>query len=226
MPGRPKESDRWRPPEAEKNFAVLYDANCVACHSNGKTVGASVSMTDSVYLAILPRDRLRKVIAEGIPGTAMPAFALTNGVGLTDTQIDVLVQGIYKSTEGKPMPKGNLPAYSAPLGDANRGVAAYNTYCAKCHGADGKGGKAGSVIDSDYLHMVTEQYLRTVVIAGRPELGMPNYQQDEPSKPMSPEEISDVVAWLVSHRQGLPPTQLGTVNDPAGSPQPSKSNQE
>jgi hypothetical protein len=58
------------------------------------------------------------------------------------------------------------------------------------------------VVSSDYLHLVSDQYLRSVVIAGRPELGMPNYQQLVPNKPMSPEEISDVVAWLVSHRQG------------------------
>jgi cytochrome c oxidase cbb3-type subunit 3 len=226
MPGRPKESDRWRPPQEEKNFAVLYDANCVACHSNGKTVGASVSMNDPLYLAIVPRDTLRKVVTEGIPGTAMPAFALANGVGLTGTQIDVLVEGIYKSTETKPVTSSNLPPYSAPIGDANRGAAAYNTYCAKCHGADGKGGKAGPVVDSDYLHLVTEQYLRTIIIAGRPELDMPNYQQDEPGKPMSPEEISDVVAWLVSHRQNSPPAQLGAATDPAAPAQPSKSNQE
>lgn len=226
MPGRPKESDRWRPPQEEKNFAALYDANCVACHSNGKTVGASVSMKDPLYLAIVPRDILRKVVAEGIPGTAMPALALRNGIGLTDAQIDVLVQGLYQWAEAKPMTNGNLPPYSAPIGDVNRGATAYNTYCAKCHGAEGKGDKAGSVVDSDYLRLVTEQYLRTVVIVGRPELGMPNYQQDETGKPMSPEEISDVVAWLVSHRQSPAPVKLGATTDPTASPQPSKPNQE
>ena len=226
MPGRPKESDRWRPPQEEKNFAALYDASCVACHSNGKTVGASVSMKDPLYLAIVPRDLLRKVVAEGIPGTAMPALALRNGIGLTDAQIDVLVEGLYQWAEAKPMTNGNLPPYSAPIGDVNRGATAYNTYCAKCHGAEGKGDKAGSVVDSDYLRLVTEQYLRTVVIVGRPELGMPNYQQDETGKPMSPEEISDVVAWLVSHRQSPVPVQLGATTDPTASPQPSKPNQE
>lgn len=226
MPGKPKESDRWRPPQEEKDFAVLYNANCVACHSNGKTIGASVSMNDPLYLAILPRETLRKVVAGGIQGTAMPAFAQANGVGLTDAQIDVLVQGIYKWAEEKPVTNSNLPAYSAPIGDANRGAAGYNTYCAKCHGAEGKGGKAGSVVDSDYLRLVSDQYLRTIIITGRPELGMPNYQQDEPGKPMSPEEIADLVAWLVSHRQGPAPAQLATTSDSATPAQPSKSNQE
>jgi cytochrome c oxidase cbb3-type subunit III len=226
MPGKPKESDRWRPPQEEKDFAVLYEANCIACHSNGKTIGASVSMNDPLYLAILPRDVLRKVVADGIPGTAMPALAENNGVGLTDAQIDVLVQGLYKWAEAKPVTTGDLPPYSAPVGDVNRGATAYNTYCAKCHGAEGKGNKAGSVVDSDYLRLVTDQYLRTVIIVGRPELGMPNYQQDEPGKPMSSEEISDLVAWLASHRQNPAPVQLGATTDPAAPAQPSKPNQE
>jgi mono/diheme cytochrome c family protein len=226
MPGRPKESDRWQPPHAEKNFAVLYDSNCVACHSNGKTVGASVSMNDPLYLAIIPHEILRKVIAEGIPGTLMPGFAKAAGGQLTDAQIDALVQGIYKWAEEKPITNGNLPPYSAPIGDASRGAAAYNTYCAKCHGADGKGGKSGSVVDSDYLRLVSEQYLRTVTIAGRPELGMPNYQQNESGKPMSPEEISDIVAWLASHRQGSAPGQIAATTNTAPTTEPRTSNEQ
>jgi cytochrome c oxidase cbb3-type subunit III len=226
MPGRPRESDRWFPPQDEKNFTVLYDTNCLACHSNGKTVGASISMTDPLYLAVLPRETLRKVIAEGIPSTAMPGFAAANGVGLTDRQIDILVQGIFKWGEGKPVAKENLPPYSAPIGDAGRGATAYSTYCEKCHGSEGKGGKAGSVVDPDYLHLVSDQYLRTVIIAGRPELGMTNYQQNESGKPMSPQDISDVVAWLVSHRQNPGAAQLATTADPAPKAQPPKPNQE
>jgi cytochrome c oxidase cbb3-type subunit III len=226
MPGRPKESDRWRPPQDEKNFIVLYETNCLACHSNGKTVSASISMSDPLYLAILPRETLRKVIAQGVPGTPMPGFAEANGVGLTDAQIDILVQGIFKWAEGKSVTTGNLPPYSAPIGDAGRGATAFNTYCAKCHGAEGKGGKAGSVVDPDYLHLVSDQYLRTVIIAGRPELGMTNYQQNELGKPMSPQEISDVVGWLVSHRQNAAPAQLATTTDPPPPPRPSKSNQQ
>jgi mono/diheme cytochrome c family protein len=72
--------------------------------------------------------------------------------------------------------------------------------CASCHGADGTGGKAGSVVDRDYLNLVSNQYLRTVTIAGRPELGCPDFAHRNPSHPMTATEISDVVAWLTSHR--------------------------
>jgi hypothetical protein len=39
-----------------------------------------------------------------------------------------------------------------------------------------------------------------VIIAGRPELGMPNHQGLVPGKPLTSEQIADVVGWLASHR--------------------------
>jgi len=120
----------------------------------------------------------------------------------------------------------NLPPYSAALGDVERGEAAFAQDCASCHGPNGEGvkGKAGSVVDPAYLGLVSDQYLRTVVIAGRPDLGMPGFREYVPGKPMTPEEVSDVVAWLASHRQGPAPGMAKTVDANAGT-QPSTSNQ-
>ena len=62
-----------------------------------------------------------------------------------------------------------------------------------------------------YLGLVSDQYLRTIVIAGR-DLGCPDFQNRVSGRPMSGEEISDVVAWLASQRKNefgepLPLTQ-------------------
>jgi hypothetical protein len=48
--------------------------------------------------------------------------------------------------------------------------------------------------------LVSDQALRTTVIVGRSDLGMPDWRANIPVRPMSPQEISDVVAWLASHR--------------------------
>ena len=78
-------------------------------------------------------------------------------------------------------------------------------YCSSCHGADGRGGKrASSIVDGSYLALVSDQNLRTTVIVGRPELGAPDWRGDMPGNPMSPEEVSDVVAWLVAQRTQFP----------------------
>ena len=227
LPGKPKEEDRWKPPSEIKNFAQLYNTNCRACHSNGQTLGASISMNNPPYLAVVPREVMHKVIAEGIAGTEMPAYSTKAGGMLTDEQVNILVEGIYHWAKGHEAPADNLPPYSAALGDAERGESIFAQDCANCHGSDGEGvkGKAGSVVDAAFLGLVSDQYLRTVVIVGRPELGMPGFREYVPGKPMTPEEISDVVAWLASHRQGPAPGQTAKTADATTKTQPSTSNE-
>jgi cytochrome c oxidase cbb3-type subunit 3/ubiquinol-cytochrome c reductase cytochrome c subunit len=50
------------------------------------------------------------------------------------------------------------------------------------------------------LALVSDQGLRTIVITGRPELGAPDWRGNVPGKPMSDQEITDVVAWAASRR--------------------------
>ena len=169
-------------------------------------------MNDPLYLALVSAATLRAVIAQGVPGTSAPAFAQQVGGPLTDKQIDILVEGM-RSRWGKAENFKNvaLPPYSlqdasakgSGPGDTKRGAVAYQTYCAQCHGKDGSGGpKGGSVINPAYLALVSDQALRTAVIVGRSDLGMPDWRANISGQPMSPQEISDVVAWLASHRQG------------------------
>jgi len=226
LPGKPKEEDRWKPPEANKNFADLYSTNCLACHGSEKIIGPSISMHNPVYLSVVPKDAMRKVIAQGVPGTMMPGYSNAVGGMLTDEQIDILVDGILKSSKGQATAESNRPPYAAPPGDAQRGAVVYAQDCAQCHGNEGTGGKAGSVVDAAYLSLVSDQYLRSVIIAGRPELGMPGYQEYVTGKPMSAEEIADVVGWLSSHRQGPAPGQSPPPAATAASTQTSHSNQQ
>ena len=219
LPGKPKLSDRWQPPEAEKNFKVLFEGSCQGCHAGETNIGASISMRDPLYLAVVPRDVLRKITAEGIPGTLMPGFSHANGGELTDEQVDIIVNGILDWGKSAQIAKTNLPPYSAPLGDANRGGEVYNRFCASCHGQVGHNGKAGSILEPDYLQLISDQYLRSVTIAGRPELGMPNYQSLVPNQPMSDQDIADVVSWLASHRNGAKVAE-GVKASPGGTPNP------
>jgi cytochrome c oxidase cbb3-type subunit III len=219
LPGKPKESDRWKPPEAEKNFQVLFEENCRACHAGETNIGASISMRDPLYLAIIPPDVLRKITAEGVPGTTMPGFLKANGGELTNAQVDIIVNGILNWGKSAQITKTNLPPYSAALGDANHGSEVYNRFCASCHGQVGQNGKAGSILQPDYLQLVSDQYLRSVTIAGRPELGMPNYQNLVPNQPMSDQDIADIVGWLASHRNAANVVQ-GVSAIPGGTPNP------
>jgi cytochrome c oxidase cbb3-type subunit III len=190
------------PPNKIMDFRYLYARNCSGCHGADGKGGAAIGLGDPVYLAIAGDATISRVTSDGVPGTSMPAFAQHSGGMLTDGQINVIVGGI-RSRWAKTDAVGNstAPPYEAPgPGDPKRGAAAYGVYCSSCHGPDGHGGKASSIVDGSYLALVSDQYLRTTVIVGRPELGAPDWRGDLPGKPMSPHDVSDVVAWLVAQR--------------------------
>ena len=56
------------------------------------------------------------------------------------------------------------------------------------------------MIDPALLSLGSNQSIRTTVIAGRADLGCPDWKSDSPGHAMTPQEISDVVAWLSAHR--------------------------
>jgi mono/diheme cytochrome c family protein len=198
------------------SFTALYGRQCAGCHGAGGRLGAARSLNDAVYLALVPAERLRQVIAEGVPGTAQPAFATSAGGGLTEEQIDALVQGLVEAWGRPDATKSlELPPYAAALGDPDRGKAVYAAACAGCHGADGRGGpKAGAVADPSYLALVSDQYLRTTVIAGRTDLGMPDWRGYLSGRPLAPPEISAVVAWLSAQRRPVPGRPTASASDP------------
>jgi cytochrome c oxidase cbb3-type subunit 3 len=221
LPGQPTEAERWRAPEEITDFNQLYAQNCAGCHGLGGRLGAARSLNDPLYLSFATDDALRNAIAEGRTGTNMPAFSQQVGGSLTDQQINLLITGMrsrwskpedFKAVELPRYSVNGMPPSSSPVsalvndsssqtGDARRGAVAYQTYCSSCHGTNGEDGSAGSIIDPNFLNMVSNQGLRTTVVVGRSDLGKPDWRSNLPSHPMSAHEIDDVVAWLATHRR-------------------------
>lgn len=211
MPGRPSAADREVLPSQVTSFVALYGRHCAGCHGADGRLGAARPLNDPLYLALVPADRLWTIIAQGVPGGMTHAFAAGAGGPLTDAQIQILVREM-RAQWGRPgeVRDLQLPPYStadsarsesAP-GSPQRGMAVYAEACARCHGPEGKGGpNGGSVVDPAYLALVSNQALRTAVIAGRPDLGMPDWRGPAAGRPLTPQQVSDVVAWLASQRR-------------------------
>jgi len=205
-PGRPSPDSQVISPTKIVDFNFLYARNCAGCHGENGKGGAAIGLADPIYLAIADDASIRRITADGTPGTAMPAFAQHSGGTLTDDQINVIVGGIQSRWANPDALRGaNPPPYQAlGAGDPQRGASVYRTYCLSCHGAEGHGGRASSIVDASYLALVSDQNLRTTVIAGRPDLGAPDWRGDLPGKAMSSEDVSDVVAWLAAQRPQFP----------------------
>ena len=205
--GQPGKGSEVLAPSEVLEFGTLYAENCAGCHGAEGRGGAAVALANPVYLAIADDAAIRKVIVNGVRGTAMPAFAESAGGMLTDAQIDAITKGIRSlwSQHGI-LGEATTPSYAPKsAGDAQRGEVAYKTYCESCHGPGGRAGPKGSAItDDSFLALVSDQGLRTIVIAGRPELGAPDWRGNAPGKPMSDQDVTDVVAWLASRRAQNP----------------------
>ena len=215
-PGRPSRDSDVQVPTEVSDFNTLYTENCAACHGVKGRGGAAIALGDPIYLAVADESAMRKIIANGVRGTSMPAFAQSAGGMLTDKQIDVITSQIRSRWSRTGILDGaNPPSYTAKSsGDVQRGEASYKTYCSSCHGPQGQGGPKGSSITNDsFLALVSDQELRTITIIGRAELGAPDWRGNVPGKAMSDEEVTDVVAWLASHRVQSPGQPYSVANN-------------
>ena len=205
--GQPQKGSEAVAPNQVVDFGTLYAQNCAACHGAEGRGGASIALANPVYLAIVDENAVHNIVANGVRGTSMPAFAQSAGGMLTEEQINVITSGIFSRWGRKGMLDGaNPPSYAAKTtGDVTHGEIVFRTYCASCHGTEGHGGSKASAISNDsFLALVSDQGLRTIVITGRPDLRAPDWRGNVPGKPMSDQEITDVVAWLASHRVQSP----------------------
>jgi cytochrome c oxidase cbb3-type subunit 3/ubiquinol-cytochrome c reductase cytochrome c subunit len=218
-PGKPGPAPEVPRPEQVLDFATLYSQNCAACHGENGRNGAAIALANPVYLAIAGSSNTQRITADGVPGTAMPPFAKSKGGMLTDQQIAVIAQGMQQHWGNPGALAGTTPppyAAAAP-GNPAQGQQAFTTFCARCHGADGTGGKSphgeslGSLVDPAYLALVSDQGLRSIILAGQTEQDAHDWRSYSASPgapaipiPMSDQQVTDVVAWLTSHRIATP----------------------
>ena len=205
--GEPQTNSESVAPNQVLDFGTLYAQNWPGCHGAQGRGGAAIALADPVYLAIVDETTMHNTVANGVRGTSMPAFAQRAGGMLTEPQIEAITNGMFSRWGRKQVLDGaNPPPYAAKAaGNVDHGQLVFGTYCASCHGSEGGGTPKGSAITNDsFLALVSDQALRTIVITGRPELGAPDWRGNVPGKPMSDQEITDVVAWLASRRMQNP----------------------
>ncbi len=212
LPGKPSAEPEFPRPEQVMSFDKLYGSNCAGCHGANGQGGGAMNLANPVYQALVDDATLRDVISNGEAGTLMPAFSTKRGGQLTEQQIDALIAGMRAQwSRGDVLEGQDAPPYKAAHpGDVAKGAVAYQTACASCHEAQpGKPAEGGSIRDGSFLALVNEQMIRTTVIAGRPDLGMPDWRKQVNGRALTNDEIADVTAWLMSQRPVLPGQPYG-----------------
>jgi cytochrome c oxidase cbb3-type subunit 3/ubiquinol-cytochrome c reductase cytochrome c subunit len=207
LPGRPGPGAEVPRPQQVLSFQTLYQQNCAGCHGSDGQNGPATDLANPEYQALIDDASLRDIIAHGQQGVMMPGFAQVSGGPLTDKQVEVILKGIRSQWfKGNVLQGLNAPAYkTAATGNAARGQQIYSMNCARCHGAPGgPAGPKGSILDGSFLALVNEQTIRTTAIAGRPDLGMPDWRNQMPGHSMTDQDVTDTVAWVISQRPQTP----------------------
>ena len=122
-PGQPAAGSEVKDPRTILDFDTLYATNCAGCHGAGGKGGAAIALNDPVYLGIAGDATIRQVVSNGVPGTAMPAFAGSAGGLLTAEQVDAIVHGIRTRWARPDALQGAIPPPHAAQqpGDPDRG---------------------------------------------------------------------------------------------------------
>jgi mono/diheme cytochrome c family protein len=157
------------PSAAGKGDAALgvpiYEQHCTSCHGIEGQGGIGPTLRNNQFIQTGGDQGIFTTIANGRPGTKMPAWLQANGGPLVDAQINNviaylhLLQGVApvpsatpepeEATEtpappGAPTPEparpsnpGNPGPAASLAGDANRGKPDFGQYCSICHGPEG-----------------------------------------------------------------------------------------
>jgi len=110
--------------------ARLYGSNCAFCHGATGDALPNADLRSGKYRRAASDDDLRRLIATGIPGTAMPPHKLQ----------DAELAGVVAYIRTMRDVRGGAPE----AGDARRGKAIFssNGECGSCHRVNGKGSRA------------------------------------------------------------------------------------
>lgn len=181
--------------------ADLYLENCAMCHGDDGQgrIGANLS----VFPGIDPGAAIRQIMAEGIPGSVMPAWGQTNGGPLTEQDIldiSAYVTGILEGTE----PVAPFPEYVPPSieplpdieGDPAQGAVVFAQNCVACHGDQAQGG-FGWPLAHTWSGNQPEVFIYQVVSEGIENTLMPGWAQAL-GGPLEDQQIEDVTAYILS----------------------------
>jgi cytochrome c oxidase cbb3-type subunit 3/ubiquinol-cytochrome c reductase cytochrome c subunit len=179
-----------------------YSQQCAACHGANGLHGAARPLADANYLASVGRASLISITTRGVPGGFCPGCGPGSLANWNAAAVASFVDGLLASW-GRGGKASDIPwsVQAAAAGDASRGRAVYDALCQSCHGAASppRGATAGSVTDPSYLKLITDQGLRSAVIFGRADMGMPAAGGPFPGqlgRALTGQEVSDVVAFL------------------------------
>lgn len=214
LPGKP--APRLEAPalDTAAGFASFYGDRCAGCHGIDGTHGPARPLRDSVYLASVPDASLLSIVRDGIHGTRMPGTGGASITGVSDAQIQKFLTGMKRAwMSADAIPSAIAWQANAAVADLATGHAVFDARCGHCHprARNAAGSSAstagGDVMDPFYVRLVSDQHLRTSIVFGRSDLGMPgaagpfvDASGARVETALTASEVDALVAYIASQR--------------------------
>lgn len=201
--------------------AKLYAANCAVCHGDQGQGRVGARLQD--FPSINPQAFVKAAVANGVPGSKMPAWSKAKGGPLADAEIDAIAAYVASWTTGvapaptePPRPVTPLPTVAGVTGDPTRGAQVFQQNCVVCHGDKG-GGRVGANLAKPLASAFPAAFIRQVVSQGVPGSTMPAWASAN-GGPLTEQQIDDVTAFALSMQKTAP-----TFIEPTPAPTPAVS---
>jgi mono/diheme cytochrome c family protein len=205
----PAVSAEVTPGSGNINPAALYHDFCSVCHGD-KGDGDSHArqglkppprdFTEPGMAALLTRDYIIEITANGKPGTAMTGWSSRLNNKEVAAIADFIRSKFLRISKGTETPVANKKGYEI-----------YRTTCSVCHGDDGTGARwAGSSLKPaprnfttlDSRTSQTSERMRNAILAGRPGTTMTSFASQ-----LSSEEVDAVIDYIQTSFMGMPAKQ-------------------
>ncbi len=183
---------------------ALYQRYCALCHGQqlqGYAADHANAIGNAQFLSIASNAFLRSAITHGRPGTPMSAWGKESGGPLIESEVNDLVAFIRSHAR---RPFRNVDRMRV-AGDADNGRLAYVQHCAPCHGDRGQGSdRAPSLAHPNLLNAVSDGYLKTTILEGRPGTVMASFRT------LPEQTVNDVVRFIrtLDYAPPIPPAPV------------------
>lgn len=171
----------------------LYLMHCAACHQKngqGKT-GLAPSIRNKDFLALASDDFIKKSVIEGRAMTTMIPRPDLKG-----EKLNAIVAYLRSGYKGKVIVNDKLKF----TGDAKKGRADFQTYCASCHGKRGEGyfgGGPGTGIGlKSFLDNASDDYIFQTLKRGRIGTAMRSMIGAKGVANLTERQAKDIIVYL------------------------------
>ncbi|RME40590.1 MAG: hypothetical protein D6788_03010, partial [Planctomycetota bacterium] len=194
--------------------AVVYAANCTGCHGPRGEGASGPALSNPNFLRFASDGFLMATMAIGRRGTEMrPVKRGPQSIlGLSSDEIHDLVAYLRSWEYAPPFPRvtGGSPKAAVPHRfvvpwNLKRGQRLFRSFCAGCHGKEGKGSWAPELNNEGFLSAATDGFLQATIIRGRKGTAMRPFGRGANGlSDLTMQDVDDIVAYIRSWSGSTP----------------------